>query len=86
MKSRYPIVEVVWRDSMGYGGWRSPDDQARDMEKPQAMTNRTCGYLLGSTDEHVAITQSYSEEWKSVKETIQIPKACVESITYLRSK
>lgn len=75
-KHKYPIVEVVWLDTVSKGGWHDPNSAPNNLE------HHTVGYLKDLAPDRVAVLQSYGDY--SEGERMEIPKSCVQKVIILR--
>lgn len=78
-------VEIVWRDSMGLGRWRSKNEAAVTVKEDAYLDCISTGYLLSDEPDRVSIVQSATADEESVCDVMTIPREAIKSITPLRS-
>ncbi len=80
-------VEVEWVDSMvlDYGEWGDRMDFEESME-PEAMTHRSCGYLISENEHAILVATSCykSEQVDRAQGVALIPRGAILSLKDLR--
>ena len=79
--ARYPLIEVIWVDSMTYDDWRQLGELDEEMTV-KGMLHRSVGILVRETDDAIALARSVSEfdheKWAEKAEgCLLIPKPAI---------
>jgi len=93
MRSRPPLVEVLWMDSSSTTGWKTVE-RVREWIEEGIYEALTVGFLLYEDRNEVVIAQTLSQKffdpgeddnWSSVDCMFRIPRKCIKRKTILRA-
>ena len=82
---KHDVVEILWLDSQGCGGWTYDTKMVFSKEE---LTQTTVGYLLNETDFSIAVMQSCRTVKitgeRNIDNMIEIPKCSILNVEVLR--
>ncbi len=75
-----PIVDVLWLDSIGVGGWKDKDYLLED-----SLECRTVGFLVCEDDKSIIVSSSLcNANDEHCHSPIRIPKVAIKSYEEIR--
>ncbi len=91
---KYDILEIVWLDSHGGGGWKTPSEVEKWIER--AKTNfiiKSVGYFIHEDNDFLRIAQSYDNQIldpegqgdNNIDGMFAIAKTAIKSIKKIKS-
>lgn len=82
MDKQYPLVYVVWEDTVRHGGWHTPDSVVQSVKEDFLVGS--AGLLVAKGKKKVAISHGRSLGNGDFQDLLVIPRANVRSITKMK--